>query len=70
MIDSKNFHSTDEEAFFKMLSQSLKDEIIAEVNGKILVDCKFFSSCFTSKACLFLSKYMVEKFMAPEEMLF
>ena len=53
-----------------MLSQSLKDEIIAEVNGKILMDCKFFSTCFTQKACLHLSKFMVEKFLAPEELLF
>jgi Ion transport protein. len=70
MIDSKNFHKHEEEEFFKMLSQALKDEIISEVNGKILVECKIFSTNFSYKSSMHLSRFMYEKFLSPEEVLF
>jgi hypothetical protein len=70
MIDSKNFHKHEEEEFFKMLSQTLKDEIVSEVNGKILIECKIFSTNFSHKSSMYLSKFMTEKFLTPEEILF
>jgi hypothetical protein len=70
MIDSKNFHKHDEDEFFKMLSQNLKDEIISEVNGKILTECRIFSTNFSNKALMYLARFMQEKFVSPEEMIF
>jgi Ion transport protein/Cyclic nucleotide-binding domain len=70
MIDSKNYHKNEEEELFKLLSQNLKDDIISEVNGKTLVECKIFRTHFTQKASLHLSRLMEEKFLVPEEILF
>lgn len=70
MIESKRIHKHDEDQFMKLLSQNLKDEITIEVNGKILIECKLFSANFSHKCSMNLSKYMYEKFLSPEELVF
>ena len=60
----------DDEEFFDLLSQNLKDEIISEVNGKILAESKLFSVNFTAKAASRLATHMKEAFASPEEVIF
>lgn len=70
IIDSRALYKNDEEEFLELLSQGLKDEIISEVNGKILASSHIFSINFSHKASLNLAKYMKEASLAPEEVLF
>lgn len=63
-------YKQDDEEFFSLLSQNLKDEIISEVNGKILAESKLFSINFTAKATSRLATYMKEIFKSPEEVIF
>lgn len=56
MIDSRTLYKHNDEEFFQLLSQNLKDEIISEVNGKILSESKLFSIHFTAKAASRLAK--------------
>ena len=70
IIDSRALYKHDEEEFMGLLSQGLKDEIVGEVNGKILASSQIFSVNFSHKAALNLAKFMKETFLAPEEVLF
>ena len=70
MIDSRTLYKHDDEEFFELLSQNLKDEIVSEINGKILAESKLFSVNFTVKAASQLAKYMKEAFVSPEEVIF
>lgn len=45
----------EEEQFFSLLSLSLKDDIMNEVNGKVLGDCNLFSANFSNKAFISMS---------------
>lgn len=70
MIESRMLYKHDDEEFFELLSQNLKEEIISEVNGKILVEAKLFSINFTAKAASRLAQHMKEIFVSPEEVIF
>lgn len=70
MIESRMLYKHDDEEFFELLSQNLKDEIISEVNGKILAESKLFSINFTAKAAQRLATHMKEMFTSPEETIF
>ncbi len=70
IIDSRALYKPDEEEFLELLSQGLKDEIVTEVNGKIIVSSSIFHLNFSHKASLNLAKFMKERFLAPEEILF
>src|SRR4051794_13070289 len=70
IIDSRALYKPDEEEFLELLSQGLKDEIVTEVNGKILASSKIFAVSFSHKASLHLAKFMKETFLGPEEILF
>jgi len=70
MIDSRTLYKNDDEEFFTLLSQNLQDEIISEVNGKILAESRIFSINFTTKAASKLAKCMKEMFVQPEEIIF
>jgi len=70
IIDSRALYKPDEEEFLELLSQGLKDEIVTEVNGKIIATSSIFHLNFSHKASLNLAKFMKEKFLAPEEILF
>lgn len=70
IIDSRALYRPDEEQFMDLLSQTLKDEIVSEVNGKILAGSRMFSVNFSRKAALNLAKFMKETFFAPEEVVF
>lgn len=70
IIDSRALYKPDEEEFLELLSQGLKDEIVTEVNGKIIASSSIFHLNFSHKASLNLAKFMKERFLAPEEILF
>ncbi len=69
MIESNNYHKKEDDEYFRLLSSALKDEI-KEVNGKILAECKMLKLNFTQKCCFYLSRFMTERFLSPEEYLF
>ena len=70
MIESKSLHRYDEAQFFEMLSQNLREEIIGEVNGKVLMECSIFHTNFSRKAGNYLSHFMKEGLLSPEQMIF
>jgi len=70
IIESRALYKPDEEEFLELLSQGLKDEIVSEVNGKIIATSAIFSTNFSQRASLNLAKFMKETFLAPEEILF
>jgi hypothetical protein len=52
------------------LSESLKDELVKEVNAKILDDCRFFSINFRKKFLYAVSHLLVEQSYGPEEFIY
>jgi len=61
---------TDEEEFIKLFSNNLREDIITEVNGRVLQENKIFSENFSTKSLLAVSKIMFDKFTSPDEMIF
>ena len=53
-----------------MLSISLKDEIVAEINVKALMDLRALSSSFTKKFLFILARELKEHTLSPEELIF
>lgn len=69
-LDKENTMKMEGDNILQLLSFNLKEEIIKEVNAKILGDTYMFSSNFRKKFLYLISKDLVEKPLAPDEMIF
>lgn len=69
-LDKENTMRTESEDILHFLSDNLKDEIIKEVNAKILCDCYMFSSNFRRKFLYTVSRSLIEKSYGPDEIIF
>ena len=54
----------------KMLSSNLQEEIVTEVNAKVLSDNYIFSSNFRKNFLYSVSKDLVERSFGPDETIF
>lgn len=69
-LDKENTMKTRGDNILQLLSLNLKEEIIKEVNAKILNDTYMFSSNFRKKFLYLISKDLIEKSLAPDEIVF
>jgi len=69
-LDKENAIRAEGDSIIQLLSQSLKDEIIKEVNAKILNDIYMFSFNFRKKFLYLIAKDFTEKSFGPDEVIF
>eukprot|EP00330_Aristerostoma_sp_ATCC50986_P004416 CAMPEP_0114580904 /NCGR_PEP_ID=MMETSP0125-20121206/5074_1 /TAXON_ID=485358 ORGANISM="Aristerostoma sp., Strain ATCC 50986" /NCGR_SAMPLE_ID=MMETSP0125 /ASSEMBLY_ACC=CAM_ASM_000245 /LENGTH=253 /DNA_ID=CAMNT_0001772701 /DNA_START=1443 /DNA_END=2204 /DNA_ORIENTATION=+ len=69
-LDKENTTKAEGNDILDFLSDNLKDEIIKEVNAKILADCYMFSSNFRKRFLYQVSRALSEKSYGPDEMIF
>ena len=69
-LAKENRLKTEGDNIIQLLSQNLKDEIIKEVNAKILNDSYMFSFNFRKKFLYIISRDFTEKAFGPDEIIF
>lgn len=69
-LHKENTMKMEGDNILQLLSINLKEEIIKEVNVKILGDTYMFSSNFRKKLLYIIAKDLVEKSLAPDEIVF
>jgi len=69
-LDKENKLKTEGDSIMQLLSQNLKDEIIKEVNAKILNDIYMFSFNFRRKFLYLVSRDFTEKSFGPDDVIF
>lgn len=69
-LDRENTARIEGDFIMKMLSHNLQEEIVREVNAKIMCDNYIFSSNFRRKFLYIVSKDLVERSFGPEETIF
>ena len=69
-LNKENAMKAKGDSILQLLSTNLKEEIIKEVNAKILDDTFMFSSNFRRKFLYLISKDLVEKSLTPDEIVF
>lgn len=69
-LGKENAMRTEGNDVMHFLSESLKDELVKEVNAKILDDCKFFSINFRKKFLYAVSHLLEEQSYGPEEFIY
>lgn len=70
ILEGEMAHRQEEEKLLKMLSVALKDEIVAEINVKALMDLSVLSSSFTKRFLTVLATELKENTLSPEEVIF
>jgi len=69
-FDKENTMKIEGDNILQLLSYNLKEEVIKEVNAKILGDTYMFSSNFRKKFLYMISRDLVEKTLTPDEIVF
>jgi len=69
-LDKENTMKTEGDNILQLLSFNLKEEVIKEVNAKILGDTYMFSSNFRKKFLYIISKDLIEKALTPDELIY
>ena len=69
-LDRENAARIEGDTLMGMLSRKLQEEVVREVNAKILSDSHIFSSNFRRKFLHLVSKDLVEKSFGPDETIF
>ena len=69
-LAKENRLKTEGDNIIQLLSQNLKDEIIKEVNAKILNDSYMFSFNFRKKFLYIISRDFTERAFGPDEIIF
>lgn len=69
-LAKENALRTEGDNTIQLLSQSLKDDIIKEVNAKLLNDTYMFSFNFRKKFLYLISRDFTEKAFGPDEIIF
>ena len=69
-LDRENAAKLEGDGIMKMLSPNLQEEIVREVNAKILSDSRVFSANYRRKFLYLASKDLIERSFGPEETLF
>jgi len=69
-LGKENATKTEGNDILQFLSENLKEEIIKEVNAKILDDCYMFSSNFRRKFLYLVSRCLMEKSFGPDEIIY
>ena len=70
VIETQRMHKNQDEVVLSMLSTNLREELLNQVNGKVLKENQLFSSKFSSKFIVELSGFLVEHVYSPEEIIF
>ena len=69
-LDKENADKIEGDDILKMLSPNLQEEIVREVNAKILSDSYVFSANYRKRFLYLVSKDLIERSFGPEETLF
>lgn len=69
-MDKENTMKTEGDNILQLLSFNLKEEVIKEVNAKILGDTYMFESNFRKKFLYIISKDLIEKALTPDELVY
>ena len=70
ILEGEMVHRQHEEKLLGMLSEQLKDEIVAEINVKALMDLKVLSLSFTQRFLAKLARELKDFTLSPEEIIF
>jgi len=70
ILEGEMVNRKEEQELLKMLSEPLKDEIVAEINVKALMDLRVLSLSFSQRFLTKLARELKEKMLSPEEYLF
>jgi len=69
-LGRENISKIKDSDMIQFLSENLKEDIIKEVNVKMLSDCYMFSRNFGRQFLLAVSKELTEKSFGPDEYVF
>ena len=69
-LSKENISRIKDSDMMQYLSDNLKDDIIKEVNVKLLSDCYVFSYNFGRQFLLAISKELIERFYGPGEFIY
>jgi hypothetical protein len=70
LIETENENKLLEENVLSTFSEGLRDEILKEINGKVLREQKLFQNNFGTNFLSQLYNYLEEKTFAPSEVIF
>lgn len=70
ILEGEMVHREEEETLLGMLSDQLKDEIVAEIHVKALMDLSVLSLSFTQRFLTVLAKNMKEITLSPDQVIF
>jgi len=69
-LSRENLAKVKDNGMVQFLSEGLRDDLIREVNVKILNQCQMFTYNFRTKFLLAVSKALVERAFGPDEIIF
>ena len=69
-LSRENLTKVKDDTMVQFLSEDLKDDLIREVNVKILSQCKMFTYNFRTKFLLAISRALIERAFGPDEVIF
>ena len=71
VLEGERTHNAEEQRqVFKMLSDPLQNEVLTEINGKVLRECRVLAHSFTQKFLNAMAIYLKEITLSPEEVIF
>lgn len=70
VMETERRNRNHDESMLSMLSMHLRQELLIQINGKLLKENTLFSASFSSKFLNMLSTHLVERTYSPEELIF